>query len=278
MIPLTATIITFNEESNLRACLESVRWIPNIVVLDSGSTDATVAIAREYTSLVYVKDWPGHVEQKNRAVALAPTEWVFSLDADERCTAELRAEIERVLATEPKIGGYSVRRKTRYLQQWILHGGWYPDRKVRLFDRRRAHWGGVNPHDHVHVDGAEAAIAADLLHYTYRDIFHHLQVIDFFTDIAAREKDVAGKRIPVFGMLVRPPFKFAKMYFFKRGYRDGLAGFIVATLGALYVFLKDAKLWERRLLRRRGLNPDAMPRYYRGPEWRAPRVRPVEEP
>lgn len=271
MQPLTATIITFNEEANIRACLESVAWVPEIVVIDSGSTDRTVDIAREFTDRVTVTDWPGHVEQKNRAVDLAPTDWVLSLDADERCTPELRAEVERVLADPPSAAGFSVRRRTWYLGRWILHGGWYPDRKVRLFDRRRARWGGTNPHDHVKVEGREVELDADLLHYTYRDMRHHLEVIDFFTDIASREKERKGKRFPRVGMVFRPPFKFFKMYVLQRGYRDGFPGFVIAVLGALYVFLKDAKLWERGQLRRRGLDPDAAPRYQRGPEWRPPR-------
>ena len=278
MIPLTATIITFNEEKNIRDCLESVKWCSEIVVIDSGSTDRTVEIAREYTDRIVVTDWPGHVQQKNRAIDAAPTDWVLSLDADERATPELRQEVERVLTEEPKEAGFSVRRKTRYLGQWILHGGWYPDRKVRLFDRRRARWGGINPHDHVYADGATPELDADLLHYTYENMTHHLRTIDFFTEIAAREKDERGKGSPLIGMITRPPGRFVRMYLIKRGYRDGFAGFVVAGLGALYVFLKYAKLWERHTLRARGLDPDAQPRHARGPEWTPPRAPATESP
>ena len=271
MIPLTATVITFNEERNIRACLESLRWVDHIVVIDSGSTDRTVEIAREYTDLVEVTDWPGHVAQKNRAVERSSTDWVICIDADERVTPELRSDIERQLAREPAAPALSLRRKTHYLGRWILGGGWYPDRKVRVFDRRRARWGGVNPHDHVQVDGDVIELDSDLLHYTYRDIHHHLETIDFFTDIAAREREARDRRPGVLKMSLKPPAKFLKMYLFQRGYRDGFPGFIVAGLGALYVFLKEAKLWERRQLRRRGLDPDQQPRYARGPEWRPPR-------
>lgn len=272
MIPFTVTVITFNEERNIRDCLESVSWAPHIVVIDSGSTDRTVEIAREFTDHVTVTDWPGHVQQKNRAVEQAPTDWILSLDADERVSPEMRVEVEAAMASEPTVAGFSFPRRTRYLGQWIRHGGWYPDRKLRLFDRRRARWGGTNPHDHVEADGPVTERFGDILHYTYRDMKHHLEVIDFFTDIAARERDLAGrKRWPVLGMLFNPPFKFCKMYFLQRGYRDGFAGFVVAGLGALYVFLKDAKLWERRQLRERGLDPDQQPRYLRGPEYRPPR-------
>ena len=269
MIPLTATVITFNEERNIRDCLESVKWVPNIVVIDSGSTDRTVEIAREHTDHVTVTDWPGNVQQKNRAIDAAPTDWVISIDADERVTPELRTAIEEALATEPRVAGFSLRRKTHYLGRWILHSGWYPDRKVRVFDRRRARWGGVNPHDHVKVkEGGVHDFDADLLHYTYRNVYHHVEVIDFFTDIAARERESAGRKPRRLKMLLNPPFKFFKMFVIQRGFRDGFPGFIIAGLGALYVLLKEAKLWERRELRRRGLDPDRQPRYSRGPEWR----------
>ncbi len=267
MIPVTATVITKNEECNLRDCLESVKWCEHIVVVDSGSTDGTVQIAREFTDRVVITDWPGHVEQKNRAVELAPTPWVLSLDADERATPELRAAVEKILSSSPEAFGYSFRRRTRYLGRWILHGGWYPDRKVRLFDRRHARWGGTNPHDHVHVEGPSIAVDADILHYTYQNIAHHLRTIDFFTGISAREKDRKGVGKALWGMLVRPPGRFLRMYFLKRGYRDGFAGFVVASLGALYVFLKYAKLWERKLLRKRGLDPDAIPSHHAEQLW-----------
>jgi glycosyltransferase involved in cell wall biosynthesis len=239
------------------------------------STDATVEIAREFTDRVVVSDWPGHVEQKNRAVELSPTDWVLSLDADERATPELRLEVERVLAAEPAAAGFSFRRRTWVLGRWIRHGGWYPDRKVRLFDRRRARWGGTNPHDHVVADGPTVDLDVDLLHYTYRDIEHHLRTIDSFTEIAAREKELRGGRGALLGMLLRPPARFLRMYIARGGFRDGFPGFILAGLAALYVFLKYAKLWERRQLRRRGLDPDAQPRARRGPEWRPPRRTPA---
>jgi len=277
MTPLTATIITFNEERNIRDCLESVRWCPHIVVVDSGSTDRTVEIARGYTDRVHVLDWPGHVEQKNRAVDLAPTDWVLSLDADERVTPEARAEVERVLAAEPGAAGFSFRRRTRVLGRWIRHGGWYPDRKVRLFDRRRARWGGTNPHDHVYAQGETVDLDADLLHFTYRDLAHHLRTVDSFTGIAAREKDLRGDRFPLLGMATRPPARFLRMYIARRGYRDGFAGFILAGIAALYVFLKYAKLWERRELRARGLDPDRATRL-RGPEWIPARAAPAPAP
>jgi len=279
VIPLTATVITFNEEDNIRDCLESLEWVDNIVVVDSGSTDRTIEIAREFTDRVVVTDWPGHLEQKNRAVDLSPTDWVISLDADERVTPALRTEIEEALATEPLNAGFSMPRLTWHLGRWIRHGGWYPDRKIRLFDRRRARWGGVNPHDRVIPQGPVTQLRGDIEHYTYRSLHHHLETIDFFTSIAAREKEKQNSRWPLLSMITRPPFKFFRMYILQSGWRDGFAGFILAGIGALYVFLKYARLWERRSSRKRQVDPDSIPTHHRGPEWRAPRILPpaVEE-
>lgn len=254
---LSACIITFNEERNIRDCLESVRFADEIVVVDSGSTDRTVEIARAMGARVIVKDWPGHIEQKNFAIDQAGGEWVLSIDADERVTPELRAEIEHALAEPQGYEGFSMPRLSFYLGRWIRHSGWYPDRKLRLIRRGRGRWGGVNPHDHLACDGPVRALRGDLLHYSYRDIADHLKTIDFFTTIAAREKHKRGARaLP--GMIFGPPLKFLKAYVLKLGFLDGLPGLVVAVLGSYYVFLKYAKLFELK----RGLGrPDApMPR------------------
>jgi glycosyltransferase involved in cell wall biosynthesis len=243
---LSATIITCDEEHNIAACIESVRFCDETLVVDSGSKDRTVEIARSLGARVIEKDWPGHIEQKNFALAEARGEWVLSIDADERVTPALREEIERALASpEPGVDGYSMPRLTFYMGRWIRHSGWYPDRKLRLVRRGRARWGGVNPHDHLRCEGAVRALRGDLLHYSYRDIADHLRTIDFFTTIAAREKQKRGQAaLPnlVFG----PPLKFLKAYFLKLGFLDGLPGFVIAVLGSYYVFLKYAKLIELR--------------------------------
>jgi glycosyltransferase involved in cell wall biosynthesis len=251
--PFTACIIAFNEERDLPAALESVAFADEIVVVDSHSTDRTRDIARafrgrsadgkEVTPRVIERDWPGHVEQKNFAIDQATHDWVLAIDADERVSPALRREVEEALAS-PGADGYTMPRKTRYLGRWILGGGWYPDRKLRLFRRSRGRWGGVNPHDHVHVEGKVEHFRGDLHHRSYRSIEDHIRTINSFTDIAAREKRARRVRWPLLRMAVHPPFKFIKMYFLKRGFREGTAGLIIAGLGAFYVFLKYAKLWE----------------------------------
>ena len=244
MHKISVCIITFNEERNITDCLQSVMWADEIVVVDSGSTDATVSICREYTERVFTQEWLGNVAQKNRAVDLAANEWVFCIDADERVTPLLREEIEHVRSGEPEHAGYTVPRVTWYCGRWIKHGSWYPDRKLRLYARSTGRFKGLDPHDRVEVKGSVGHLKGDLLHYSYRDIFHHLQVINNYTDTRSKLKHEAGIGFPLLRMLFRPPAKFLKMYVLQCGFRDGAPGFIAAAMGAVYELLKYAKLWE----------------------------------
>ncbi len=242
MIRITATIITFNEEENIRGALESVKWADEIVVVDSGSCDATVEICREYTDRVFHNPWPGHIEQKNFAVSRASGDWIISIDADERVTPALAEEIKRAVEN-PSADAYSIPRRAFYLGRWINHSGWYPDRKVRLFRKDRGRWSGVNPHDKVAVQGRVGKLKGDILHYTYRNISSHVGAMNSFTDISSRELLHRGKG-RMSDMLLRPLWAFIKKYFIKQGFRDGVPGFIIAVSTGYYVFLKYAKLWE----------------------------------
>jgi glycosyltransferase involved in cell wall biosynthesis len=243
--PLTACIIAFNEEANLPDCLASVAFCAEVIVVDSHSSDRTREIAAEHGARVIERDWPGHIEQKNFAIDQATTEWVLCLDCDERVTPELQGEIERVLAA-PEHDGYEVARRNVYLGRWIRRGGWYPDAKLRLFRRARGRWGGINPHDHVRLDppGPAPRLKGDLVHHTYGSIADHLKTIDYFSTIAAGEKLARGQRGVTLQLLLAGPFKFFNMFVLKLGFLDGWRGVIVASLGAYYVFLRYAKLWE----------------------------------
>ena len=263
----TACIITFNEEDNIEAALESIGFADEIIVVDSHSMDRTRELScgfrgrsrdgRKVKPRVIERDWPGHVEQKNFAIDKAQHDWVLCLDADERVSPQLRREIETVLAMDsPVFDGYTMPRKTYYLGRWIFRGGWYPDRKLRLFRRSRGRWSGVNPHDHVKIEGRTQNLQGDLYHYSYRDMAEHIRTINFFTDIASREKQKSRVRHPLGRMLVQPPFKLFKMYILKQGFREGVAGLIIAILGMFYVFLKYAKLWELRLNKRKEATED----------------------
>jgi glycosyltransferase involved in cell wall biosynthesis len=247
-VKISACIITLDEEDNIRDCIESVAFCDEVVVVDSGSNDRTREIAAELGARVIQKDWPGHIEQKNFAIDAATNDWVLCIDADERVSPELRGSLDRLFAAgEPPLLGYACNRRTRYLGRWIYHSGWYPDRKLRLFRKSRGRWGGVNPHDHVKIDGPQGRLDGDLLHLSYRDVSDHLKTIDFLSTISAREKWKKRQRLPVLQLVFGPPLKFLKAYVLKLGFLDGLPGFAIAVLGSYFVFLKYLKLLEFRL-------------------------------
>ena len=250
---ISVCVVTFNEEENVRECLESVKWADEIIVVDSFSTDRTMEIVREYTDHVVQREWPGHIKQKTCALGEATKDWILCVDADERVSPELRAEIEAILEKgECRQAGFAMPRKTRYLGRWITHGGWYPSRKLRFFRRGRARVGGVEPHDHIEVDGPVGRLQGDLYHHTYQDIGDHLKTIDKFTTVAAEEMCGGRKRWAALHMVFNPWVKFLKMYVIRLGFLDGLPGLIVAVLSSYYVFLKYAKLWELRRVKKRG--------------------------
>ena len=241
---LSVCVIAMNEEDRLADCLRSVDFADEWVVVDSHSTDRTREVAAALGARVVERDWPGHVEQKNHALSLAAHDWVLCLDADERVSPELRAAMLAALERDDLPDGFEFARRTWYLGRWIRHGGWYPDRKLRLFRRSRGRWGGTNPHDHVHVDGRVERLTGDLLHYSYRSLSDHLRTIDSFTTIAAREKHARGRRAGLLDLVGRPLWKLLRMYVLRAGFLDGVPGLVVAVSGAYYVFLKYAKLRE----------------------------------
>jgi glycosyltransferase involved in cell wall biosynthesis len=242
---ISAVIICKNEEENLRDCLESVKWADEIVVVDSGSTDATLDIAREYTDKVIHHDWEGYGPQKQFAMEQATCDWLLNVDADERVTLELVDEIKALMAQQsPKCNGYTVPRRTFYLGRWITRGGWYPDRKMRLVRSGFGSWGDTAIHENLTVDGPIGNLKGDLLHFTYKDMADHLQVINEFTTLSAQKMYDEGKRHSLLNILTNPPWKFFRMYLLKLGFLDGIPGFLIATLGSYYVFLKYAKLWQ----------------------------------
>ena len=241
----TAAIITFNEEKNICRCLESVRWMDELFVVDSFSTDHTVELARQYTDKVVQRQWPGHVKQKQFALEQAGCDWILSLDADEELSPEAAAEIKSVLAAAPAdVNGYSFPRQSFYLGRWIKHGGWYPDRKVRLVRRGHALWGGDDPHDKLVADGLTSDLNGKINHYVYADISHQLRTVDSFSRITAQQWHEQGRRAGAGAMIFKTLGKFFETYIWKLGMLDGMPGFIISVLSSYYVFLKYAKLWE----------------------------------
>jgi glycosyltransferase involved in cell wall biosynthesis len=241
---VTATIITLNESANIAAALESVSWADEIIVVDAESTDDTVAIARRFTDRVIVRAWPGYIDQKNHAASMATHDWVLSLDADERVTPALAGEIRALLAADPADAGYRVPRISHYLGRWIRSTDWYPDYQLRLYDRRRARWTGRYVHESVQADGAVGRLRADLQHYPYRDVSHHLRTIDRYSSLAARQMHEDGRHAGAWQMVLHADAAFLRNYVVRGGFRDGAAGLIVSMLNAYYVLLKFVKLWE----------------------------------
>jgi glycosyltransferase involved in cell wall biosynthesis len=243
---LSVTIITKNEAANIQAALQSVAWADERVVVDAESTDATVDLAAPLADRVVVRPWPGFGAQKNYAASIASHDWILSIDADERVSAALAGEIRALLAGEPACRGYRMPRVTWHLGRWIRSTDWYPDYQLRLYDRRAGRWSERRVHESVRVAGPVGTIRSELLHYAYRDLSHHLQTIDRYTTLAAEELAAEGRRAGPLDLLLHPPAAFLRNYVLRRGFRDGTAGLVVSAMNAGYVFLKLAKLWERR--------------------------------
>ncbi len=241
---VSVTIITFNEAAHIGAALESVAWADEIVVVDAESTDDTVDIARRYTQAVYVRPWNGFVDQKNFAAEKASHDWIFSLDADERVSPALSGEIRSVLGQTPAVRGFKVPRVSFYLGRWVRSTDWYPDRQLRLYDRRAGRWTGQRVHESVEVQGPVGRLRNDLLHYPYRDISDQLETINRYSTLAALQMHESGRRASVLDVVVRPPLALLRNYVLRHGFTDGSVGLVISLLNASYVLLKFAKLWE----------------------------------
>ncbi len=246
-VKLSAVVITYNEEDNIGRCLESLMdTVDEIVVVDSYSSDATPEICKEKGVNFLQHPFEGHIEQKNYALSCATSDYVLSLDADEALSETLMQSIQAAKKNW-HADGYWVNRLTNYCGKWIRHCGWYPDRKIRMWDRRKGHWGGVNPHDHVvmAMNSRMHHLRGDLLHYSYPTIRDHISQINSFSDIAAREAFERGRQPNlVLDICLNPLLTFFKKYFLKLGVLDGYEGFVIAISSAYGKFLKYIKLRE----------------------------------
>jgi glycosyltransferase involved in cell wall biosynthesis len=243
--PLSCCIIAMDEEDRIEECLASVAFCDEIVLVDSHSKDGTRELARARGARVIERDWPGHVAQKEFAIRAATHDWVLCVDADERVSPELRAEIEALrLQGFPRHAGWRFPRLVNYLGTWVRRGTWYPDLQLRLFDRRRGRWGGHDPHDRVELAAGASSgrLAGDLLHHPYRSFADHLRTIDQYTTLMARGMLARGRRAGLADLCLRPWVRFARFYFLKRGFLLGWKGLVLAFLAAHYVRLKYMKL------------------------------------
>lgn len=244
---LTVTVITYNESAHISDALDSVAWADEIIVIDSGSTDGTAEIARAKATRVITREWHGYSEQKNFAADQATHDWVLSMDADERVTPALAAEIRALLQKGPHAPGYRIRRVSFYLGKWIRSTDWFPDYQLRLYDRRRGRWNGMKIHESFHLSaGQPAKLHGELEHYAYRDISHHLAKINAYTTLIAEQWHEEGRRTNPLAMVIHPWFAFTRNYVLRAGFKDGTVGFIISLMNSYYVFLKLAKLWVRQ--------------------------------
>lgn len=244
-LPLSVCVITLNEEDNIERCLKSVRWAQEILVVDSGSEDSTQELAREHGAKVIENDWPGYREQKQFATDQAENDWVFSLDADEAVSDELRESIHRTFRDEPDPNtSFLVNRKCYFLGRWIEHGSWYPDWILRLFNRSSTGWIGGDLHERVEPTDHTVRLEGHLHHYPYKNISENVQYGNYYSGIQSKELHREGETSGLLTAFGHGGFKFFKDYVMKRGFLDGMPGFIIATIGSFNVFLKYAKLWE----------------------------------
>jgi glycosyltransferase involved in cell wall biosynthesis len=251
MIKISAVIITYNEERNIMRCLQSLEGIADeIVVVDSNSTDSTELLCRPFNARFLQHPFEGYRQQKSWAIEQAENDIVLSLDADEQLSDELKQSISEV-KKEWKADGYYFNRLNNYLGKWIRHCGWYPDAKLRLWDRRKGYWSGINLHESVKMDEAATTqkLKGDLLHYSYYSIRQHLDQINKYTEIAAQEGLVKGKKTSLAIAVFKGIWKFKRDYFFKLGFLDGYYGFLICALSAYATFIKYIKIKELKKIR-----------------------------
>lgn len=244
MKKLSVVIITKNEEKNIRRCLDSVSWADEIVLIDSQSEDNTRAIAEEFGAKIYSPEWKGYGHAKQEGVKHCSHNWILSIDADEVITEELKSEIQLVLSVENPKDGYLIPRKTNFMGRWINHSNWYPDFVLRLFNKEKGGFNDNYVHEAVEIGGPKDYLNHDMLHYSYPDLGEYFRKFNIYTTMGAEELARRGKGAGFFAIFIKPVASFIKHYFIKRGFLDGLEGFVVSFLSSIAVFVKYCKLRE----------------------------------
>ncbi|MGZ8459934.1 MAG: glycosyltransferase family 2 protein [Candidatus Deferrimicrobiaceae bacterium] len=249
---ISAVVIALDEGRNIAACLESLRWADEIVVVDSGSSDGTPEIGRRYTDKVFNVPWKGFGPQKQAAVELASHDVVLNVDCDERVTPELAEEIRGILSGPGSTAAYTIPRRTFLGGKEIRHCGWYPDRTTRLFDRTRARFSADLVHERVEVSGETVPLKGHLLHYSFSGIGEMIPKINRYSDLSARQMFERGRRCGIADLTLRPAFAFVKTYLFRLGFLDGVEGLVISATTAWLAFAKYAKLRELSRSSRKG--------------------------
>jgi (heptosyl)LPS beta-1,4-glucosyltransferase len=243
---LSAVLIVKNEASMLRDCLESIKWVDNIIILDSGSQDETLNIAREYTNNIFTNDdWQGFGVQRQRAQEFVNTDWIIMIDADERMTVELRQSIEQVIKANTEQTAYKIPRLSNVFGRFIRHSGWYPDYVIRLYRKRDGIYSDSRVHEKLELKPSVQIepLKGDLLHYTYRDLEHYLVKSAHYAAEWAMQRHSSGRKTSIFNGIMHGTGCFIKMYIIRAGFLDGKQGFLLAVLSAHSTFVKYADLW-----------------------------------
>jgi glycosyltransferase involved in cell wall biosynthesis len=247
-LDLSVFVVTLNEEQNLRRCLSSLDGIAaEIVVVDSGSTDATRAVADEFEAAWHHRDWSGFRDQKNHALSKCSKTWVLCLDADEALSAKLRNQISSLLIAAPAdVVGARCPRLSKFLGRWIRHGDWYPDRQLRLFRRDKGTFAGDGGHDHAEVEGEIRPLSGDLLHYSYPSLNAYIDKLNGFSDAFLEQRLARGTKWSFIANVTRSWWRFFRSYVLKRGFLDGFPGYWIAKATAFSTFLRHSRLYEHQ--------------------------------
>ncbi len=245
---ISAIIITKDEEKDIKACLESLKWVDEIIIVDCFSTDKTAYIARQYTDKIFIREWPGYGRQRNFAISQCSKDWILWVDADERVSPALKEAIEKALCRDSVFDGYLIPLKSYFLNKWIRYCGWYPGHAVRLFKRGSAQFDESPVHEHLDFKGRVGFLKNDLLHFSYATITDYLEKMNIYTTLQAQEFyekkiNIKGKKWLV-TFVVQFFRVFKKMYFNQKGYKDGLHGFLLCFLSAVSRLIAYAKYWE----------------------------------
>ncbi|HET7534840.1 MAG TPA: glycosyltransferase family 2 protein [Candidatus Didemnitutus sp.] len=247
--PISVVVVARNEAHNLPRCLDSVRgWVAEIVVVLNNTTDQSAAIARQHGAVVFETEWRGYRDTKNWAIGQARQPWALCLDADEEVSSQLRADIEAFFqrGDHKKYAGAQFPRKVWFLDRWITHGDWYPDRCLRLIDRSRARWGGDQfVHEKMVADGPVATLRGDLHHYSFPTLSSHVAKINPFADLFVQQQQEKGGRFSLLKAIFRPFWRFPRAYIFKLGFLDGFPGFYIAVATAFGTFVRYSRLYEQ---------------------------------
>lgn len=240
---ISSIVITYNEESNIRDCLESLKWTGEIIVIDSGSTDLTVKIAEEFTDNVHVIENIPYGMKRNIGIEKATGDWIIWLDADERVTPELKNEILQVTGSPVASDAYLINRKSFFINKFIKHCGWYPDFTLRLFQRSSSiRFDNARVHEKTNYTGIAVKLKNELLHYTVPGFEHYINKMNRYTTLSAEELQSKEKNASYFDIIFRPAFSFFKMYFLKLGFLDGYMGLVLCTFSSIHVMMKYSKL------------------------------------